>query len=110
MCWSLDRNEYEISLLPVLEKLVFDTRSYLKVSCDQVISSWYERENYNTTRYAIVKVCGNKRIRLLIDLVPFKPIFTAIGKQFSDRVSWYVVVVYCNLQIRTRKNALFVSL
>ena len=57
-----------------------------------------------------VKVCGNKRIRLLIEVVPFKPIFTAIGKQVRDRVSWYVVVVYCNLQIRTRKNVLLVSL
>lgn len=79
MCWSLDRNEYKISLLPVLEKLVFDTRSYLKVSCDQVISSWYERG-------AIVEVCGNKRIRLLIDVVPFKLIFTAIVEQVRDRV------------------------
>jgi hypothetical protein len=47
--------------------------------------------------------------RLLIDVVPFTPIFTAIDEQVRDRVSWYVVVVYWNLQTRTRKNALFVS-
>ena len=57
----------------------------------------------------MVKVCGNKRIRLLIGVVPFTPIFAAIGEKVRDRLSWYVAADHWNLQTRSRKNALFVS-
>jgi len=45
----------------------------------------------------------------LIVVVPFTPSFTANGKRVRVRVSWYVVVVNCNLQTRIRKDMLFVS-
>jgi hypothetical protein len=38
ICCILDRNEYEISMLPIPENLIYDTRYYLKLLCDQVIS------------------------------------------------------------------------
>jgi len=56
ICWSLDRNEYEIPLLPVRENLVFDT-SYLKLSCDQLITSWYEKFTHNMTHIMQLSTC-----------------------------------------------------
>jgi hypothetical protein len=93
----------------VLDTSSMDTISYLKLSCDQVISSCCKRVNYNTTHIVQLSRYVETNVSVLIAVVPFTPSFKAIGKQVSVRVGWYIVVADWNLRTRIRMNALFVS-